>query len=145
METLPGVIAAALVCLFGLLLWRAQTRNAQSKKNRVAGRDPAETAQAWADYSREFGIGEELVSEVIPVVASATDIEPSELRPTDRFERELAEERGWQFDSGLNEIRWYLEKTAQRNLSDAELAELCTVGDVIRFAARFRGGMTPAT
>ena len=86
-------------------------------------------------YYEDAGIPKEIISDVLKEVAGVTEIPLTKIRPTDRFDIELAPNRGWVFGDKIAEISWFVQsKMKQAGIS--EPVKLHTVDDLIRYIAK---------
>ena len=71
------------------------------------------------------------VERALRMVEEIMGISVSKLRPTDRFDRELVPEKGWEFDDEILDLGWLLESTIQGSSKS-----VATVGDFVKVIAR---------
>jgi hypothetical protein len=66
-------------------------------------------------------------------VAQSLRLPPGKLRPTDRFDEELAAPKGWEFDDEILDVQWAAERRLKRSGTQADLSRIKSVGDYIEF------------
>lgn len=93
-------------------------------------------------YYRDTGVSKETVSYVLKLIANATEIPATKIRPSDRFDREFAPVRGWEFDDGVAEISWFV-KSKMKKAGMRKPLQLHTVDDLIRYVARLEKQKEP--
>ncbi|OGL47350.1 MAG: hypothetical protein A2W05_00965 [Candidatus Schekmanbacteria bacterium RBG_16_38_10] len=134
MNTLQMVIFGVVILGSLAGLWLA-TRNVK-RKRRLPFQDRPDMSEEefFVTYYRDASITKETICHVLKVVANATEIPATKIRPSDRFDRELAPVRGWEFDDGLAEISWFA-KSKMKKAGVREPTQLHTVDDLIRYVA----------
>ena len=124
------------VMLGSLVVWWLAERNAKQKRRIPFQNRPDMSEEEFVfTYYRNTAIPKETISDVLKVVANATEIPASKIRPSDRFDRELAPVRGWEFDDGIAEISWFA-KSKIKKAGVHEPVQVDTVDDLIRYIAR---------
>ncbi len=85
-------------------------------------------------YDRFFAsenLSKPLVLELWSEVAVTLGIPPGKLRPTDRFDKELAPVEAW--DDDIVEVQWAAERRLKKTGSKADLSGVQTLGDYVHF------------
>jgi hypothetical protein len=72
-------------------------------------------------------------------IAEAMGVSPGELRPDDRFDRELKPRAGWEYDDPLHIFSDELAQSAASVGVAVKLEEITTVDDVLRLMKRIHG------
>jgi hypothetical protein len=128
--SLELIIAITILAIFGVLVVifgrRAELRRAWRFRNRPV----LSVQEFWEQFYRESGVPLNTISDALQVLETATSVPKGRLRPEDRFAKELAPEKGWEFDDGLAELRWELESRGR-----ARESVVLTVDDFIRVFA----------
>lgn len=103
--------ASVLVAILGiaaLILFRYGKRADDFRKARFSARDDI----SFDDFVGRYYKGEPLdhlrLRQALDEVARVIDVSPGRLRPTDRFDVELAPEKGWELDDGTAMLGRYL-------------------------------------
>jgi len=129
-------IAFSIVMLGTIIALIFGQRTAIRKRRlRFQGRSDMNEEEFFSAYYKEAGIVKETVFEVLRQVADATEIPATRIRPSDRFDRELAPVKGWEFGDGIVEISWFV-KREMKKAGVHKPAQLQTVDDLIRYVAR---------
>ncbi|MCD6405362.1 MAG: hypothetical protein J7M19_06015 [Planctomycetes bacterium] len=97
-----------IMLVFVVLLLIAERSMMRKKRRRFQDRADITEYEFYRTYYKDTGISKETVCEVLCVVGSGTEIPATRIRPSDRFDKELAAVRGWEWDDGLVEVEWYL-------------------------------------
>jgi hypothetical protein len=128
---LVGLTVAALAAAIGTRELR------RIKAARFAGRNHLSGREFYHLYYTESGIEPRIVIGVRDEVGRALEIDAELMRPTDRFQAELAPAQGWErfWDEGLYELM----RTGPLILGtfrDVEWKEVQTLDDLIRAVAQ---------
>jgi hypothetical protein len=125
-------MAIGLVLVFLPMLLLAGRRMVRKKRSRFQDRADMSEDEFFATYYGDSGVARGVVSEVIQVVANATDIPSTKIRPSDRFDVELAPMPGWEFDDGLAEVSWFI-RARMKKAGAREGVRSETVDALIRY------------
>jgi len=79
-------------------------------------------------------ISPEIVSEVLCLIGTALNIPYGKLRPSDKFNKELAPPKGHEFSDGIVEIDSYLSDYLEKGRYSLD-KNLDSIDDLIRFIA----------
>ena len=90
----------------------------------------------FTDFFGASGFPRPLVLELWNEVASLLRVPPGKLRPSDRFDKELAPVEGWEFDDEIGDLNWAAEKRLKELGKSADLPEIQTIRDYIEFFCR---------
>lgn len=60
------------------------------------------------------------------------------LRPTDRFDQELAAPKGWEHGDEILDVQWVAERRLKQSGNQADLSQIKTVGDYVEFFCKLR-------
>jgi hypothetical protein len=135
MDTLQWVIFSGIAILGITLLWFGDRSAKRKRRVRFQDRPEITEDEFFSMYYKESGIAKEIVSDVLRRIANATEISALKIRPSDRFDRELAPVKGWEYGDGLAEISWFV-KDKKKEARVRESVQLHTVDDLIRYVAR---------
>ncbi len=124
--TLVLVAVALLVCV--KLAYRIEARRLPTKQARFKDRENLNVEEIYQRYFSESGLKKEKVIDIWMKIAQTLHLEPGRLRPTDRFDAELAPVRGYHVEDELIDLeelardqfkdRWQMVKAAKpSNLS----------------------------
>jgi len=76
------------------------------------------------------------LAQALGEVSSCLGVAANRLRPSDRFDKELAAERGWEFDDPLGALTAIAEKRlAKKGLDPKLVGQIMTVDDYVRLVA----------
>jgi hypothetical protein len=81
---------------------------------RLAGREELLPEQQYQRYYTDSGLPEEVVCRALRDVARAAGVPVGLLRPTDRFDTELAPEKDELFDSDWSVFSWWVGRKLKR-------------------------------
>jgi hypothetical protein len=132
-----GVVALVMAVTFGLAagIWSL----AASKRKRQAefgGRESLPTDEIFARYYSDSGIEKSVVLRLWGECAAKLKIQPEKLRPTDRFEQELAASDFWaSLDDPREDLARYAMAHAKRFGATIDLKRTKTVDELIRHLA----------
>jgi hypothetical protein len=115
----------------GVFLWDRIPRN--KKRDRFKDRENLSPEQIFDMFYRETGCPRELVMDLWNEVADVLEIEPGKLRPTDRFDKELAAVEGWEFDDDLTALSAAAMHGCQTKGLEKDLSTIQTLEDYIYF------------
>jgi hypothetical protein len=124
-----GVVVVAVVG--GVLAWNFVPRRQRLKQ--FQGRPDLSLEQIHGEFFGRANFPKELVSELWNEVAESLRLPPGKLRPTDRFDKELAAPQGWEFDDEILDVQWAAERRLKRSGTQADLSQIKTVGDYVEF------------
>lgn len=121
---LAGVLVAAAA-----IISLCERHNRRRKRIRFEHRESATTGQLATFFP---SIPRDTVEEALGIISIAADVPVGMLRPHDRFDKELAPVRGWEFDDGLAQLEWALKDRAQSKEAMNDLPRMETVADFVR-------------
>jgi len=107
----------------------------KQKKYHFMHRPDMSLDEIWRQYYKDANIKQETIKEIFELVSNSTDIPVGKLRPSDRFDKELAPAKGWEFSDGLVEIRWWLEQKVKDTSKLKDISDLKTLDDLIKYKA----------
>jgi len=132
------VLVAASVCLsaIGYGIWKEVLRRSR-RRERIAERESLSEADIYDRFYRKTGLSRAAVLKYWNEVARWLRMPAGKLRPSDRFDVELAPVKGAELDDEIEELSDYLEEEKTQLGINADLAQLKTLDDLIRlFAAQ---------
>jgi hypothetical protein len=122
------VVAAGVVCV---ALWSCYPRWRRLK--RIRGRQDLSAEEIYSRFFGPKGFPRDLTLELWREVAATLRLPPGRLRPTDRFDRELAPPRGWDLYDPIDEVRYAAEDRMERSGSYTDFRTIKTLGDYVAF------------
>lgn len=131
------LIALIIVIAAGAIWIAIGGRRAdRTRLQRLSKREDLNFDLFYEERYRELGFDPERVLEALNDVARAIDVPVTKIRPTDRFDVELAAERGWEFDDGVAVLSDRAErKRFRREKGTTQRSKIETVDDYIRAIA----------
>jgi hypothetical protein len=130
------MIEALVVFLIILVLLAGATLAMQrAKLRRLGRRDPLSDLTLMALFSAA-GAPDNMAIRFLDAVARAADIPRGFLRPADRFDAELAPERGWEFDDGIALLPWVLASEFGGTAEEYDLSKTPTVIGLLTLVVR---------
>jgi len=134
--------AGTLFALSGViaLVVFATRRMIAKKRERFAGRPNVSPEELQRQFDTT-GLSPIEFALFLRQITEATDIPQGKLRPSDRFERELAPVRGWEYDDGLNLLPEMLQEKFGGECRDFDLKRNPTLGELLSAVARVRSGV----
>lgn len=135
-------IIGGLLAVGGVVAW-----NFIPHRRRLARFADREELSADSIYSQFFpanNFPKELVSELWNEVAVPLRVPPGKLRPSDRFDKELAPVKGWEFDDDTLEIHWAAQRRLKKLGVSADVAAVQTLRDYVEFFCKLEIAKHPA-
>jgi hypothetical protein len=120
---LLGVIVT-VVC------WTMRTGSHQ-RAARLFRREDFPSDKIYSEFFEKKHLPRDLVVELWNEVARSLGVPPGKLRPTDRFDKELAPVEEW--DDDIVEIQLAAKRRLKQNKTKADLSQIKTVGDYVEF------------
>jgi len=134
-NTLAAIVGGVVMVGSVVALLIGQRDEKRKKLLRFQDRPEMSEEEFFSIYYKESGIAKEIVSEVLMEVSNAIAIPAAKIRPSDRFDYELAPVKGWEFGDGIVEIDWFVRREMKK-AGVHKPAQLQTVDDLIRYVAR---------
>ena len=127
-----GLVFGTLILLWFLLENRRMVRNKRKRFSRRERLDVKALQRLFPDSDLTL----DEFTEFLTYVERATEVPKEYLRPGDRFDRELAAERGWEFDDGLNLLPRVLHRRFGGAFEGYALAASPTLADLLEVVRR---------
>lgn len=100
----------------------------RAKKARVHRfRSRGDTTSEWSEFAAREALTGAEVSRCLKIIEDITGIPAPSLRPTDRFDRELAPQTGWEFGDETLDLGWLLESNVRGSAMGVD-----TVGEFVK-------------
>jgi hypothetical protein len=131
---IPGVVVIA----GGLLAWELVPRHYRRKF--LINRADLNFDQIYSEYFIGKALPKELACELWNEIASALSLPAGKLRPSDRFDNELAAPKGWEFDDNIVDVQFAAEHRLRQSGIQGDLSAIKTVGDYVEFFCHLAGG-----
>jgi hypothetical protein len=126
-----SIVIGILLTVGTVLLWAYVPHRKRLK--RFEGRPDLSLDQIYANYFACKNMPKELVCELWNEVSKSLHLPSGKLRPTDRFDQELAAPKGWEFDDDIVEVQWAAERRLKRSGTQADLSQIKTIADYVEF------------
>lgn len=104
----------------------------RARRSRFSDREDVSFDRFYAEHYEGHGFDREKVKRALSDVAQAIDVPGTKLRPTDRFDVELAAERGWEFDDGVAVLAGRVMKQRRGSRDSGARPPFKTLDDYIR-------------
>lgn len=130
--------ALAAFLIISVLLAGATFAMRRAKLRRLGQRDRLNDSTLIALFSPP-GAGDDMAIRFLDAVARAADIPRGVIRPGDRFDAELAPERGWEFDDGIALLPSVLASEFGGTAEEYDLSKNPTVIELFTLAVRKSG------
>jgi hypothetical protein len=125
------LVIGGLAAIGGVLAWNFLPRHRRLAQ--FADREELSSDSIYRAFFAEQDLPKGLVIELWDEVASPLRLPPGKLRPSDRFDRELAPVRGWEFDDDIVEVHWAAQRRLKKLSVDADISKIQTLQDYVRF------------
>lgn len=130
----------AMIFAFTFVLFVAGYRTgvAQSKKRlaaRFESRKENSIDEFYDLFYKSSGIDKTLIQELLEHVAGELDLPVARLIPSDRFDVELAPDKGWEYGAGHGILRLELKKWAKQKELEIDISSVHTLDEYLRLAA----------
>jgi hypothetical protein len=102
---------------------------------RFEGRESMSMQGFYSEFYANSGIPFVVIEELLLHVASELCLPVEKLRPSDRFDSEMAPERGWNWDSGAGMLSVEIQNLAREKNVQVDLRKIVTLDDYLRIAA----------
>lgn len=128
---LLGAIILGVVAAGGLVVWLYFPSH--QRRSRFEHRSALSLDQIYAEYFACKNLPKELACELWREVSACLKLPPEQLRPSDRFDLELAATKGWEHDDELLDVQWAAERRLKAVGSRDSISQIKTVGDYVEF------------
>ena len=127
MKTLVAILVIGVVGLgLAILQWRMLLR----KRKRFQDRSDLSCEDLQKLFTATGLDGQEM-DDFLEIVAEAAEIPSAKLRPGDRFDGNLAPEKGWELDDGLELLPLALQRRFGGSPEDYDLITNATLVDLL--------------
>ena len=141
----PSLVAVG-VCLAAVAgaVWAWKFIPQRRRLARFADREELSAEQIYTGFFATTHFPRALVSELWTEVALPLRVPPGKLRPSDRFDKELAPVKGWEFDDDIVEVCWAAERRLKKMGLTIAPANVHTLGDYVAFFCQLAANTQPA-
>ena len=105
----------------------------KKKISRFSDREELTTEEIYNKYFSDKGIPKDAMIRLWDELADCIELPKGKLRPMDRFDRELAPEKGFEYDDPINGVFYLMKKKSQKYGLKLEYEKLETIADYIQF------------
>lgn len=131
MITFLVLAISVLTVLSGTLVWISWPT--QLRLKRFAARPTLDWGQIYAQFFAGTSFPKQLVCELWLEVARTLRLPPGKLRPSDRFDKELAAVEGWEEGDESEQMPMVAERRMDGIGCNAAFAEIETLRDYVEF------------
>lgn len=126
-----------LVLILALaLVWYGMRVSRKRLLRRFANRPDIIFDEFYSKFYASENLEKDLVEELLNHVAAEFDLPVLKLLPTDRFDAELAPDKGWNWDAGHGILSIELQQLAKKKGETIDLNKIITIDDYIKIAAK---------
>jgi hypothetical protein len=133
---LNAVLFILITILAIALLWHGVVASRKRLLHRFARRPDIIFDEFYSKFYATSNLEKNLVEELLNHVAAELDLPVLKLLPTDRFDAELAPDKGWDWDAGHGILSIELQQLAKKKGEIVNLKQIKTLDDYIRLAAK---------
>ncbi len=132
------IIIFSLVIIVTLVTIAVAGRKASNKRIlRFRDRAVIDNEEFYQRYYKNTNIPKGIVFEVLTLISKSTGIPVTKIRPSDRFDKELAPTEGWETDDGISDVIWYADDLRNKAKISKPII-LNTVDDLILYVAEIK-------
>ena len=136
------ILFAAVVIGAIPLLRLVACHEREAKQRRISDRPDMGFDEFYNAFYSNSGLSAAVVCRLLNEVAEATGLPSHKLRPSDRFDRELAPVRGSEFGDGLALLTAQVEQRLKTAHLTADTSSIKTLGDFIERMGRIDPGQS---
>jgi hypothetical protein len=125
------LLIGGLVVIFGVLVWTLIPHRRRLK--RFTGREDMAPDRIYNEFFSASGFPKDLVLELWNEIAIPLRVPPGMLRPSDRFDKELAPIEGWEFDDDRADVDSVVNQRLKKLVTSTDLSAVQTLGDYVKF------------
>jgi hypothetical protein len=118
------VVVAAVACM-------TLRTGSRERTARITGREDLSSGVIYSQFFEKERLPRDLALELWNEVARCLGVPPGKLRPSDRFDKELAPVEEW--DDDILDVAWAAERRLKKIGTHADLSQIKTVGDYVEF------------
>lgn len=131
-----SAVIAGLTVAGGVIAWNCIPRRQRLK--RFENRPELSLEQIYGEFFAGKNLPKELAYELWNEVSASLHVPAGKLRPTDRFDQELAAPKGWELDDAIVEVQWAAERRLKQSETQADLSQIKTVSDYVEFFCKLQ-------
>ena len=105
----------------------------RQRQKRFENRPNLSADHIYANFVAGRNLPKEFVCELWNEVAESLQLSAGRLRPSDRFDEELAAPKGWEFDDEILDLQWAAKRRLKQIGTQVDLSQIKTVGDYVEF------------
>ena len=129
-------IIAVIVLGGALFVWNYVPQRLRRK--RFDYRPELNLDEIYREYFAAKKLPKDLTCELWKEVSETLRLPFGKLRPTDRFDQELAAPKGWEYDDEIVDLQWAAERRLKRIGGQADLSQIKTVADYIELFCKLQ-------
>jgi hypothetical protein len=135
---LEVLVALCGIAVLASILWMLLFSSGyiqRQKLKRIEKRARLDPEEFYGQFYAQSTIPKTIVISALSEIAKATEVDKELIRPTDRFDRELAPAKGWeQLDDGSLDLITYVQKLGH-TAPKPDFQNIHTVNDYIQLVA----------
>ncbi len=129
-----------VLTLSGIAAFFGVWRFGRGRAERFSNREDLPMATIYSQFFADAKLQKDLVFELWNEVATLLRVPPGKLRPSDRFDKELASADGWlELDDDAQEVNRVAQYRLKRLGGNADFSAVLTLGDYINFFCKSVG------
>ena len=134
---------AILVGLLGLALctiivWLWNFIPLKEKLKRFANREELTLDEIYLQFFASMNLPKESFLELWNEVADSLRLPRGKLRPGDRFDKELAPAKGWEYDDEIADVYWAAQHRLKIADADFDVSKIQTLGNYVEFFSKLK-------
>jgi len=122
---------AVLVGAIGIGVWWTMRTGSRERTARLADRGDLASEVIYSQFLEKDHLPGDLALQLWNEIASSLGVPPEKLRPTDRFDKELAPVEEW--DDDIVELEFAADRRLKRTHATADFSTVKSVADYVRF------------
>ncbi len=134
---LNTIFLTTIIILILVLVWHGMVDSKKRLSRRFENRPDITFDEFYSNFYKTSNLEKHLVEELLNHVAAELDLPVLKLLPTDRFDTELAPDKGWNWDSGHGILSIELQQLAKKKGQELDLKKIQTLDDYVKIAAEF--------
>jgi hypothetical protein len=141
--TEQGTVISTAVFILALVtvsVWLWNVIPHKEKLKRLRNREEFTSDEIYSRFFADKNLPKGLVLGVWNEVADSLRLPKGKLRPSDRFDKELAPVKGWEYDDDIVEVIWAAQHQIKESGATFDLSKIQTLGDYVEFFCRLELG-----
>ncbi len=140
--TVVTAVVVGLVVAGGVLAWNFIPH--RRRLERFADREDLSLDSIYSQFFAANNLPKGLVLELWNEVAVPLRVPSGKLRPSDRFDKELAPVKGWELDDDTLEVHWAAQRRLKKLGVNTDISTVQTLRDYVEFFCKLELAKHPA-